>query len=77
MEVYASRTHGSYIEDTQMNVLWLYHDTDPEFGYLQARESKTIHPTGVEGGDMLRGLVEVRPRGINKGVVATHILKNI
>merc|ERR1711937_442842 len=38
MEVYTSRTHGSYIEETEMKVLWQYRDADPEFGFLQARE---------------------------------------
>merc|ERR1711937_28444 len=38
MEIYASRTHGSYIEETEMKVLWQYRDADLEFGYQQARE---------------------------------------
>jgi trehalose 6-phosphate synthase/phosphatase len=29
MEVYSSRTHGSYIEETEMKVLWQYRDADP------------------------------------------------
>lgn len=32
MEVYTSRTQGSYIEETEMKVLWQYRDADPEFG---------------------------------------------
>jgi len=84
MEVYTSRTHGSYIEETEMKVLWQYRDADPEFGYLQSREledhlanvlrsfSVDILHGGVEEG----GFVEVRPRGVNKGVVGMHIIKN-
>lgn len=85
MEVYTSRTHGSYIEETEMKVLWQYRDADPEFGYLQAREledhlSNVLRSFAVDilhGGMEEGGYVEVRPKGVNKGVVATHILKNI
>ena len=85
MEVYTSRTHGSYIEETEMKVLWQYRDADPEFGYLQAREledhlSNVLRSFSVDilhGGVEEGGYVEVRPKGVNKGVVATHILKNV
>mmetsp|Transcript_27863 Transcript_27863/g.31931 ORF Transcript_27863/g.31931 Transcript_27863/m.31931 type:complete len:1287 (+) Transcript_27863:196-4056(+) len=85
MEVYTSRTHGSYIEETEMKVLWQYRDADPEFGYLQAREledhlSNVLRSFAVDilhGGVEEGGYVEVRPKGVNKGVVSTHILKNV
>jgi len=85
MEVYTSRTHGSYIEETEMKVLWQYRDADPEFGYLQAREledhlSNVLRTFSVDilhGGVEEGGFVEVRPKGVNKGVVALHILKNV
>jgi trehalose 6-phosphate synthase/phosphatase len=85
MDVYTSRTHGSYIEETEMKVLWQYRDSDPEFGYLQAREledhlSNVLRGHAVDilhGGVEEGGFVEVRPKGVNKGVVATHIIKNI
>lgn len=85
MEVYTSRTHGSYIEETEMKVLWQYRDADPEFGYLQARELED-HLSNVLGGfavDILHGgveeggYVEVRPKGVNKGVVSMHIIENL
>jgi len=85
MEVYTSRTHGSYIEETEMKVLWQYRDADPEFGYQQAREledhlSNVLRSYQVDilhGGVEEGGYVEVRPKGVNKGVVATHIIKNV
>ena len=78
MEVYASRTHGSYIEETEMKVLWQYRDADLEFGYLQAREledhlSNVLRNYAVDilhGGVEEGGYVEVRPKGVNKGVFA-------
>lgn len=85
MEVYTSRTHGSYIEETEMKVLWQYRDADPEFGYLQSREledhlANVLRSFSVDilhGGMEEGGYVEVRPRGVNKGVVGMHIIKNV
>jgi trehalose 6-phosphate synthase/phosphatase len=85
MEVYTSRTHGSYIEETEMKVLWQYRDADPEFGYLQSREledhlSNLLQGYAVEvlhGGMEEGGYVEVRPLGVNKGVLAMHVIKKL
>jgi len=89
MEVYTSRTHGSYIEETEMKVLWQYRDADPEFGYLQSRELEdhlsnvlglyqvdVLHGSvDVSGG--FAGYVEVRPKGVNKGVLSTLIMEKL
>lgn len=83
MEVYTSRTHGSYIEETEMKVLWQYRDADTEFGSLQAKEledhlSKYLHSFPVDilhGGIKEGGYVEVRPKGVNKGVLAMKVIK--
>ena len=85
MEVYTSRTHGSYIEETEMKVLWQYRDADPEFGYLQSREledhlSNVLQGYAVEvlhGGMEEGGYVEVRPLGVNKGVLAMYVIKKL
>lgn len=89
MEVYTSRTHGSYIEQTEMKVLWQYRDADPEFGYLQSRELEdhlsnvlrayevdVLHGS-VDASGGYTGYVEVRPKGVNKGVLSTQILQNM
>ena len=83
MEVYTSRTHGSYIEETEMKVLWQYRDADTEFGSLQAKEledhlAKYLRSFPVDilhGGIEEGGYVEVRPKGVNKGVLAMRVLK--
>jgi trehalose 6-phosphate synthase/phosphatase len=83
MEVYTSRTHGSYIEETEMKVLWQYRDADTEFGSLQAKEledhlSKYLRSFPVDilhGGVEEGGYVEVRPKGVNKGVLAMRVIK--
>lgn len=84
MEVYTSRTHGSYIEETEMKVLWQYRDADLEFGYLQARELEDhlsnclrSYPVDIlHGGVEEGGYVEVRPKGVNKGVLAMKVIKH-
>lgn len=84
MEVYTSRTHGSYIEETEMKVLWQYRDADLEFGYLQARELEDhlanvlrSYPVDILHGGMEEGgYVEVRPKGVNKGVFAMKVIRN-
>lgn len=85
MEVYTSRTHGSYIEETEMKVLWQYRDADTEFGTLQAKEledhlAKYLRSFPVDilhGGMKEGGFVEVRPKGVNKGVLAMKLLKSM
>jgi len=84
MEVYTSRTHGSYIEETEMKVLWQYRDADLEFGYVQAREledhlSNVLRGFPVDilhGGVEEGGYVEVRPKGVNKGMLSMKVIKN-
>ena len=61
-----------------MKVLWQYRDADLEFGYQQAREledhlSNVLRNYAVDilhGGVEEGGYVEVRPKGVNKGVFA-------
>lgn len=85
MEVYTSRTHGSYIEETEMKVLWQYREADTEFGSLQAKEledhlAKYLRSFPVDilhGGMKEGGYVEVRPKGVNKGVLAMKVLKRM
>lgn len=83
MEVYTSRTHGSYIEETEMKVLWQYRDADTEFGSMQAKELedhlanylKMYDVDILHGGIEEGGYVEVRPKGVNKGVLAMKVIK--
>ena len=85
MEVYTSRTHGSYIEETEMKVLWQYRDADPEFGYSQSKEledhlSNVLRNYDVDilhGGVEEGGFVEVRPKGVNKGLLSIYVIKKI
>ena len=85
MDVYVKRTHGSYVEQTESKLIWQYRDTDPEYGYLQSREMEDHlhvvlknHAVDIlRGGGMQGGYIEVRPQGVNKGVLLMEILRNM
>lgn len=81
MDIYTQRTHGTYIELKGSALLWQYRDADPEFGQLQAKElhdqlTQVLEHFQVEvitGTDYL----EVRPEGVDKGVIVDRILSTI
>ncbi|RLN87035.1 hypothetical protein BBJ28_00011223, partial [Nothophytophthora sp. Chile5] len=81
MDIYTQRTHGTYIELKGSALLWQYRDADPEFGQLQAKElhdqlTQVLEHFQVEvvtGTDYL----EVRPEGVDKGVIVDRIMSTI
>ena len=81
MEMYVARTNGTYILRKTSAISWHYADADTEFGSLQAKELQE-HLTNATSNfnnpalDVLAGLgyVEVRPRGVNKGVVLSRLM---
>ena len=84
MEMYVARTNGTYILRKTSAISWHYADADTEFGSLQAKELQE-HLTNATANfnnpalDVLAGIgyVEVRPRGVNKGVVLSRIMDMI
>jgi trehalose-phosphatase len=81
MELYMVRTNGTYILCKGSAVAWHFSDADPEFGSMQAKELKDhldklleSHPVEVVSG---LDYVEVRPRGVNKGKIATFLLEQL
>lgn len=38
MDLYAQRTHGTYVVNKGSALLWQFRDADPEFGWLQSKE---------------------------------------
>ncbi|TMW59464.1 hypothetical protein Poli38472_004533 [Pythium oligandrum] len=81
MDTYTQRTHGTYVELKGSSMLWQYRDADPEFSQLQAKElhdqlTQVLENFQVEvltGNDYL----EVRPEGVDKGVVVDRILSTL
>jgi trehalose 6-phosphate synthase/phosphatase len=85
MDIFTQRTHGTYVEAKGNALIWQYRDADPEFGYLQSREIEE-HLTAVlvgfaveviRGGSVSDGYIEVRPRGVSKGLFLKHALESL
>ncbi|MDP2304962.1 MAG: trehalose-phosphatase [Pseudomonadota bacterium] len=77
MRTYAIRTRGSLIEEKLVGVAWHYRRADPEQGAQAARELCVLlggllatAPVEVLVGNRV---VEVRPRGINKGLAVGRV----
>jgi len=81
MELYRKRVQNTYIQFKGSAMVWQYREADPELGIWQARElsaaleeTLSTHHVVVSSG---KGYVEVRIRGVNKGVVVATILDEI
>ncbi|OWM65384.1 hypothetical protein CDL15_Pgr008974 [Punica granatum] len=78
MELYTETTDGSYVEAKESALVWHYQDADPDFGSFQAMELLdhlesvlANEPVVVKKG---QHIVEVKPQGVTKGLVAEKIL---
>ncbi|KAJ8646798.1 hypothetical protein MRB53_008546 [Persea americana] len=81
MKLYTETTDGSTIEDKESSLVWCYEDSDPDFGSCQAKELLdhlesvlANEPVSVKSG---QHIVEVKPQGVSKGVVAGHLLSTM
>jgi trehalose 6-phosphate synthase/phosphatase len=81
MDLYRKRVQNTYIHFKGSAMVWQYREADPEVGAWQARElaaaleeTLSSHHVVVSSG---KGYVEVRIRGVNKGVCATTILNEL
>ncbi|XP_006644707.1 probable alpha,alpha-trehalose-phosphate synthase [UDP-forming] 7 [Oryza brachyantha] len=78
MNLYTEATDGSYIDPKESALVWHHQDADPGFGSSQAKELLdhlesvlANEPVSVKSGQFI---VEVKPQGVSKGVVAEKIL---
>ncbi|CAN1138293.1 Alpha,alpha-trehalose-phosphate synthase [UDP-forming] 6 [Linum perenne] len=81
MQLYTETTDGSTIEDKETALVWCYEDADPDFGSCQAKELLdhlesvlANEPVTVKSG---QNIVEVKPQGVSKGIVAKRLLSTI
>lgn len=81
MQLYTETTDGSTIETKESALVWSYQYADPDFGSCQAKELLdhlesvlTNEPVSVKSGQTI---VEVKPQGVNKGIVAEHLLSTM
>ena len=60
-----------------------FRDADPEFGYLQSKELEqhlkermVVYDVEIlRGGGVADGYVEVRPKGVSKGLFLDHVIE--
>ncbi|CAH1443437.1 unnamed protein product [Lactuca virosa] len=78
MKLYTETTDGSTIETKESGLVWNYQYADPDFGSCQAKELLdhlesvlANEPVTVKSG---QNIVEVKPQGINKGLVVDRLL---
>uniref|UniRef100_A0A2P2MI57 alpha,alpha-trehalose-phosphate synthase (UDP-forming) n=1 Tax=Rhizophora mucronata TaxID=61149 RepID=A0A2P2MI57_RHIMU len=81
MNLYTETTDGSYIETKENALVWHHQDADPVFGSSQAKELLdhlenvlANEPVVVKRG---QHIVEVKPQGVNKGLVAEKVLSTM
>jgi len=77
---YTTRTNGSYERTQRSAVQWCYHDADPDFGRLQAQaltvqlRAKLADAGVTVSHHHVKGMVEARLTGVNKGAAADVLL---
>jgi trehalose 6-phosphate synthase/phosphatase len=79
LELFTSRVPGAFMEEKTASLAWHYRQVEPDFGAWQSRELRlklcevlSHSPLEVLAGDKV---VEVRPRGVNKGRVVALALE--
>jgi trehalose 6-phosphate synthase/phosphatase len=77
---YTARSNGSFVKLTSFSIGWSYYSCDPEWGSMQAaylvleleNELRTFDVRFVT----LKGIVEIVPRKLNKGIIVKKILRD-
>jgi len=81
MAQFVKRTQGSFIENKGSALVWQYREADQVFGAWQARELAGSLQELAFGFDIQvvegKGYVEVKLRGIDKGVAVSTVLSKI
>lgn len=81
LDDFAAHTPGAFVEEKEAALCWHYRMADPELGRTQSRELM-LHLTSFLANlpvEVMPGncIVEVRPHGVNKGIVLPAILAAI
>lgn len=81
MSKFTARTNGSFIKLAHSSIGWSYYSCDPEFGSLQAKYLVLELERELAAFDVrfvnLKGIVEVIPRRLNKGIIVKKILRDV
>lgn len=77
---YTARSNGSFVKLTSFSIGWSYYSCDPEWGSLQAAHLVMELESELSTFDVrfvtLKGIVEVVPRKLNKGLIVKQILRD-
>jgi trehalose 6-phosphate synthase/phosphatase len=75
---YTARSNGSFVKLTSFSIGWSYYSCDPEWGSLQAAHLVLELESELRAFDVrfvtLKGIVEIVPRRLNKGLIVKKIL---
>jgi trehalose 6-phosphate synthase/phosphatase len=77
---YTARTNGSFVKLTSFSIGWSYYSCDPEWGSLQASHLVLELESELRAFDVrfvtLKGIVEIVPRKLNKGLIVRKLLRD-
>ncbi|CAB9521106.1 trehalose-phosphate synthase [Seminavis robusta] len=77
---YTARSNGSFVKLTSFSIGWSYYSCDPEWGSLQASHLVLELESELRAFDVrfvtLKGIVEVVPRKLNKGLIVKKLLRD-
>jgi trehalose 6-phosphate synthase/phosphatase len=78
---YTARTNGSFVKLTHSSIGWSNYSADPEWGAMQASHLVLEMQQALAKFDVrfvtLKGVVEVVPRRLNKGLIVKKILREV
>lgn len=78
---YTARSNGSFVKLTAFSIGWSYYSCDPEWGSLQASHLVLELEAELKAFDVrfvtLKGVVEIVPRKLNKGLIVKKVLRDI
>lgn len=78
---YTARSNGSFIKLTHSSIGWSYYSCDPEWGSLQASHLVLELEQVLRAFDvrfvMIKGIVEIVPRQLNKGLIVKNVLREV
>ena len=81
MSKFTVRTNGSFIKIAHSSIGWSFFDCDPELGSLMAKYLVIELENALATYDVrfvnLKGIVEVIPRKLNKGIIVKKILRDV
>mmetsp|Transcript_21284 Transcript_21284/g.30122 ORF Transcript_21284/g.30122 Transcript_21284/m.30122 type:complete len:1342 (-) Transcript_21284:135-4160(-) len=78
---YTARSNGSFVKLTHFSIGWSYYSCDPEWGSLQASHLVLELENELRAFDVrfvtLKGVVEIVPRKLNKGLIVKKVLRDV